>query len=91
MRSVRLGYEMSGSTKKQTKFDWHCDAIDSATPITETYKNTQNVRRYFKSQCGDHFKFDRSFMAWFKENTGKTMGDAVEEWLSRQARKNAEP
>ena len=68
------------------KFDWHCNKITDTTPIDESYKSTQNVRRYFKSRCGDHFKFDRSFMAWMKENSGKTMGDAVAEWSRRQQR-----
>ena len=66
------------------KFDWHCHKITDKTPIDDSYKNTQNVRRYFKSRCGDHFKFDRSFMAWMKENSGKTMRDAAAEWLRRQ-------
>ena len=66
------------------KFDWHCDKITDTTLIDESYKSSQNVRRYFKSRCGDHFKFDRSFMVWMKENSGKTMGDAVAEWQSRQ-------
>jgi len=50
-------------------------------PITTTYRNTQNVRRFFRKECGDHFKFDRAFMAWMKSADGKTMGDAVKEWL----------
>ncbi len=65
-------------------FDWHSAHINSTTLITSTYKNTQNVRRYFKSICGDQFKFDRSFMRWMKDNAGKTMGDAVNEWTKRQ-------
>ena len=68
------------------KFDWHKDAISNDTLICKSYKNTQNVRRYFKSKCGEHFKFDRSFMQWMKEDAqGQTMGDAVNEWLSRQS------
>ena len=68
-------------------FDWHCDRITRRTPISKTYRNTQNVRRFFKAQCGDHFKFDRPFMAWLKSVRNKTMGDAADEWLRRQARK----
>jgi hypothetical protein len=64
-------------------FDWHSDSITRATPITKTYRNTQNARRFFKAECGDHFKFDRSFMAWLKSGKNKTMGDAVKEWLRR--------
>jgi len=67
------------------KFDWHSDKISNSTRIDNSYRNTQNVRRFFKSKCGVHFKFDRSFMLWMKENEGKTMGDAVTEWLRRQA------
>ena len=46
--------------------------------------NTQNVRRFFRSRCGDHFKFDRSFMAWLKDGAAKTVGDAVKEWHRRE-------
>ncbi len=45
-------------------FDWHCDVITRSTPVTASYKNTQNVRRFLKAQCGDAFKFDRPFMRW---------------------------
>jgi hypothetical protein len=69
-------------------FDWHCSRITRATPITPDYRNTQNVRRFFKAQCGAHFKFDRPFMAWMKAGTGKTMGDAAAEWLRREKKKN---
>ena len=66
-------------------FDWHCDPITRKTPITTTYRNTQNVRRFFKAQCGDYFKFDRPFMAWLKSGKPKTMDDAVKERLRREA------
>ena len=68
-------------------FNWHCDPIDRNTPVTATYRNTQNVRRFFKAKCGDHFKFDRPFMAWMKDGRKKTMGDAVKEWLRREDRR----
>jgi hypothetical protein len=64
-------------------FDWHSDRITRKTRITASYRNTQNVRRFFKSQCGAHFKFDRPFMAWLKDGAPKTMGDAVKEWQRR--------
>lgn len=73
-----------------TKLDWHSDTITSSTCIDSAYKNTQNVRRFFKAQCGDHFKFDRPFMAWMKANIGKTMGDAVVEWQRREVNKNTQ-
>jgi hypothetical protein len=66
-------------------FDWHSEQITRATPITKSYRNTQNVRRFFKSECGNAFRFDRPFMAWLKNGTKKTMGDAADEWLRRAA------
>jgi Domain of unknown function (DUF6434) len=71
------------------KFDWHGTRITPRTPITPDYRNTQNVRRFFKAQCGDHFKFDRPFMVWMKNASGKTMGDAAAEWLRRQKKKSS--
>ncbi len=68
-----------------TAFDWHSDAISRATPITKGYRNTQNVRRFLKAECGAEFKFDRAFMAWLKDGAAKTMGDAADEWLRRRA------
>jgi hypothetical protein len=66
-------------------FDWHGGKITRQTVITKDYRNTQNVRRFFKSECGAAFKFDRSFMAWLKTGPQKTMGDAADEWLRRKA------
>lgn len=69
------------------KRDWHADPISDHTVIDDGYRNTQNVRRYFKAAIGDHFKFDRPFMGWMKENRGSTMADAVAEWLRREKAK----
>lgn len=68
-------------------FDWHSDSISRKTPITVTYRNTQNVRRFFKAECGEHFKFDRPFMTWLEsaKKKNKTMGHAVKEWLRRES------
>ena len=65
-------------------FDWHCDRITRSTPVTPTYRNTQNVRRFLRAQCGGNFKFDRGFMAWIKNGKAKTMGEVAEEWLRRR-------
>ena len=64
-------------------FDWHCDDITRDTVVTRDYRNTQNVRRFLKSQCGPQFKFDRSFMKWIVDGTDKTMGDVADEWSRR--------
>ncbi|MBX9869494.1 MAG: hypothetical protein K2X63_06830 [Burkholderiaceae bacterium] len=66
------------------KFDWHGDHITASTPVTNTYRNTQNVRRFMQENCGADFKFDRAFMAWIKNGESKTMGEVVSEWKRRQ-------
>ena len=66
-------------------FDWHSDVITRATPVTPSYKNTQNVRRFMLEHCGPGFKFDRAFMAWIRNDTAKTLGDMVDEWQRRNA------
>lgn len=66
------------------KVDWHKNDINDDTVITDSYKTTQNVRRYFKSKFGEQFKFDRDFMQWMKGSMGLTMGDACHEWKRRQ-------
>ncbi len=71
-------------------FDWHKDKLTRATPITPSYRNTQNVRRFFKAECGSHFKFDRPFMAWLKDGTPKTIGDGANRW-SRRKNMNKSP
>ena len=65
-------------------FDWHSDTITAETPITTTYRNTQNVRRFLTQACGPGFQFNRAFMAWIKDGAPKTMGDVAAEWLRRQ-------
>ena len=62
-------------------FDWHAGPITRATPVTDSYKSTQNVRRFMVAQCGAAFAFDRAFMAWIKDDSPKTMGDVVDEWI----------
>ena len=72
-------------------FDWHRDPISRDTPITRSYRNTQNVRRLFKAECGERFKFDRSFALRLKNANNETMGGAVKEWLRRHSTQSAPP
>ncbi|AGE25969.1 DUF6434 domain-containing protein [Pseudomonas poae] len=67
------------------EFNWHSDSLTRATPVTSSYKNTQNVRRFMLEHCGAAFRFDRPFMAWIRDGAPKTLGDAVDEWQRRQA------
>ncbi len=48
--------------KPKSKFDWHSAPLTPETVITDSYKHSQNVRRFFKSQVGDGFKFTIGFM-----------------------------
>ncbi len=68
-------------------FDWHYSVLSSHTIIAPDYRNTQNVRRFFKAEIGEHFKFDRPLMTWMQDNAGKTLGDAVDEWRRRKGYK----
>lgn len=61
-------------------FDWHSDPISTETLVTESYRNTQNVRRFLTAACGPGFRFDREFMAWIKDGTPKTMGEVAAQW-----------
>lgn len=72
--------------KQSSKFDWHSEALAPETVITDSYKNTQNVRRFFKENVGPTFKFNIEFMAWMKSNIGGTLGDAVDEYHAMSAR-----
>ena len=67
--------------------DWHADPISEDTVIDAGYRNTQNVRRFFKATKGNHFRFDRSFMAWMKAHQGSTMVEAVAGWVRREPAK----
>jgi len=75
---------MPDGSDRGASFDWHADAIDRATPVTRTYRSTQNVRRFLTAQCGPGFRFDRPFMAWIRDGTAKTMGDVADAWLRRK-------
>jgi len=53
--------------------------------ITDNYRNTQNVRRFFKSQLGTGFAFNIAFMDWMKANAGRTLADACEAYRALKA------
>lgn len=67
-------------SKPRSSFDWHSAPLTPETVITDSYRNTQNVRRFFKAHAGESFKFNIAFMAWMKDNCGKTLADAVAEY-----------
>ncbi|MBS7559902.1 MULTISPECIES: DUF6434 domain-containing protein [Pseudomonas] len=62
-------------------FDWHAGPITRNTPLDKNYRNTQKVRQFLTGECGDAFKFNRTFMAWIKSGEPVTMGDVADEWI----------
>jgi Domain of unknown function (DUF6434)/SAP domain-containing new25 len=87
----RIANKLDGKkviSKKNTKavsvFDWHAAPLNPNTIITDNYKNSQNVRRFFKVHCGEKFHFSIPFMHWMKTNAGKKLKDAVIEWKRLQ-------
>lgn len=68
------------ASKVVSRFDWNAEKLTTDTIITDNYKNTENVRAFFKEQIGDKFKFNVKFMNWMKISHGRTLGDAVEKW-----------
>lgn len=76
----RIPYQQQ--TSKTSRFDWNKEKLTLETEITDNYKNTENVRTFFKNQIGDKFKFNTPFMNWMKTAQGKNLGDAVKQWIS---------
>lgn len=70
-----------GEKTTTSRFDWNTECLTTETKITDNYKNTENVREFFKRQIGNKFKFNVKFMNWMKSSQGSTLGDAVEQWI----------
>jgi len=66
--------------KSKSSFNWNTEKLSCETVITDNYKNTENVRQFFTVEIGKHFKFNVLFINWIKQNIGKTLKDAIEEW-----------
>ncbi|MEO0389902.1 MAG: DUF6434 domain-containing protein [Pseudomonadota bacterium] len=75
--------------RHSSTFDWHAAPLSDATVVTDSYRNTQNVRRYFTARLGKGFAFNTEFMAWMKANAGRTLADACAEYRAIAARKAA--
>lgn len=78
-RSIRL----PRATKKfsnSTDISTNPAPLSLNTIITSDYKNSEANRAFFKSVIGEKFHFTVNFMNFFKNNVGKTYGDAISEW-----------
>ncbi len=84
VKFIETGEVIKKSSEKKAKtksnFDWKNGKLTTYSLITDNYKNTENVRKFFKKQIGSHFKFNTKFMSWMKDNKGKPLGEAVTEW-----------
>lgn len=71
--------------KVTSTFDWGKEVLSAETIITDSYKNSQNVRRFFQENADPKFKFNIAFMEWIKANHGKTLGDAIAAYEQQKA------
>jgi hypothetical protein len=72
--------KITSSSKPTSKFNWSKSILTPATIITDSYTNGPNTRKFFKEHCGEKFHFSIPFMAYMKNNCGKTLKDAIAEW-----------
>jgi hypothetical protein len=66
--------------KSDSRFDWTRDHLSADTMITDSYKNSANVRAFFTEYIGTHFAFNVKFMKWMRDHEGRTLAEAAEEW-----------
>ncbi len=90
-RFLETGEVITVSSQKKSEtssnFDWNNEELNLSIVITDSYKNTENVRNFFKKSIGKHFRFNVEFMNWMKSNVGKTLEDAAVEWREIALRK----
>ncbi|SIT80873.1 hypothetical protein SAMN05421665_1177 [Yoonia rosea] len=80
--------EVKKARKVTSKFDWHSAPLTRETVITDSYKNTQNMRRFMQAEIPG-YKFSLPFMDWMKTNVGRTLADAVDVAKQIEAEKKA--
>lgn len=79
---------VADGAKPRSRFDWHRAPLSPETTITDSYKNSQNVRRFFQARIGPDFRFNIAFMEWMTSNVGRTLDDACDAYRSIQALAN---
>jgi Domain of unknown function (DUF6434)/SAP domain-containing new25 len=81
-KGIATTEKIQQSGKPTSKFVWSKSLLSLDTVITDSYTNGPNTRKFFKHHCGDKFHFSIPFMDFMKNNCGKTLQDAVNEWQS---------
>ncbi len=60
--------------------DWHSAKLSPETVITNNFRLTQNVRRFYAAQLGRReVQFNREQMRELKNSVGKTLGEMCRE------------
>jgi len=60
--------------------DWQTAPLIRSTKIDTSFRVTQNVMRFFRRECGQHFEMEKEFQAWLIDGTPKTLGEAADQW-----------
>ncbi|MGD1866662.1 MAG: DUF6434 domain-containing protein [Phormidesmis sp.] len=75
------------SQKPTSRFDWRTEILSETTIISDSYRNTKNVRAFMKRHASERCKFSNEFMQWMKLNQGKTLKEAVGFWTELDRKK----
>jgi len=75
---LRTGELLLPEKRPKLKSDGQVPTLD--TVITVDYRSNPINRAFFEEVIGKHFHFSTAFQRYFKENVGKTFGDAVAYW-----------
>lgn len=81
---LRTGELLLPEKRPKLKTDGQVPTLD--TIITPDYRSNQINRAFFEEVIGSHFHFSTAFQQYFKENMGKTFGDAVAYWYVLEER-----
>lgn len=85
----KISPEIIKNKKLVSSFDWNVEELSLETIITDSYKNTEQVRRFFEQQLGRKFHFSVPFMNWMKKNVGSTLETALIVWKEFEVAKKS--
>lgn len=81
---LRTGELLLPEKRPKLKTDGQVPTLD--TIITADYRPDPINRAFFEEVIGKHFHFSPAFQQYFKDNVGKTFGDAVRYWYTLEER-----
>ncbi|MEM7486927.1 MAG: DUF6434 domain-containing protein [Bacteroidota bacterium] len=74
--------------KTTSKFNWAKSKLNLDTVLTDNVSFGPNFRNFMKGQIGAKFQCHSDFMDWVRANGGKTLEDAVNQWMELEKRKD---